>query len=101
MLRMLMRTLLQRLFHNTVAVSVDSEAASIASEAVSSEPVWTPAPKNTSRSSVSVEVPLIADPTEILFKRVPTPEPSSMQPHPTYVCDVDESVNYVGMFYKG
>ena len=123
---MLMRALLRQmtipqLFHHSVYCASDADELSI-------EPVWCPpVPASTARS-VSHEVPLIADPLGIVFsaaalneealiaaalKRVPTPQPSSMQPHPTYVCDddevlaegadevLDENANYVGMFYKG
>lgn len=107
MLRMLIRALLRQMtipqvFHHSVYCASDAD------EVLSIEPVWCPpAPKSTARSVIP-EVPLIADPSGIVFsaaiKRVPTPEPSHMQPHPTYVCDVDEvldeSVNCVGMFYK-
>ena len=113
MLRMLMRALLRQmtippLFHHSVYCASDATDA-IEHDELSIEPVWCPpVPASTARS-VSHEVPLIADPLGIVFsaalKRVPTPQPSNMQPHPTYVCDVDEvldeNANYVGMSYKG
>lgn len=120
MIRFFLRFMAQRLFHNSVHCAAIDEAADavVHADDLSIEPVWCPpAPKSTSRSTIP-EVPLIADPLGIVFsaaalnaaalKRVPTPEPSNMQPHPTYVCDVDEvlaegadeSVNCVGMFYS-
>lgn len=116
MLRMLMRALLRQmtippLFHHSVYCASDA-ADAIEHDVLSIEPVWCPpVPASTARTDIP-EVPLIADPLGIVFssavlKRVPTPEPSNMQPHPTYVCaevlaeGADESVNCVGMFYKG